>query len=271
MDSVLMIQARLASTRLPYKVLAPFCGVPMLAYQIRRLRTCGHRLMTLVPTTDLPVMTAALRGHLCGLRGIPGNSEDVLGRFARVAEDSLAPGTLIVRVCGDCPLLCPCLLTALVIEWNATPGLAYLGMGMGWPDGLADYDLFTREALLVADACATAASDREHVVPFFWRDPERFPQTVFEAPDWVKTQSWPKLSVDTPEDLAYVEQVAQATRRAAGENFMWPNVLQTLQADASLWRPPEAMNPAYVEQVAWERGRSDLTWDAVRGLTEGTE
>mgnify|MGYP001567934539 CR=1 FL=1 len=268
-DVVILVQARLGSTRFPGKILAPFLGMPMLAYQIRQLRKSRYRVRVGVPAGDLSAdhfyMERLLLNHQVPCIGSLVRPEDVLGRFARYAEEYLNPGTVIVRACGDCPLLCPFLLYDIVRYWHQeSPRKAYLGMGQGWPDGLADYDLFTREALLQIDAEATVPSDREHVIPCAWRHPERFPQAVYPAPHWVRDRQWPKLSVDTPEDLAYVEQVAQHVIRVYGPTYTWSDVLMALRDSPALQRSPEPMNAAYVAQVAQEQGRTGLTWEGMR-------
>ncbi len=256
MHVMLLAQARLGSTRYPGKVVAPFCGVPMLVYQVRRFQQADWRLEVLIPKGDLALVALKQQGVF--VHHIAGAPADVLGRYARYAGTFAAPQSVLVRLCGDTPLLCPTLLTGLLQQWKATPGLAYLGMGPGWPDGLGDYDVFTREVLLTAHAEATDASDREHVTPWLWRQPARFPQALHQAPGWVREQSWPKLSVDTPADLAYVEAVAQAVQAAYGAAFTWWQVLETIARTPALQRTPEAMNAAYVTQVG---GR---TWEEVR-------
>lgn len=258
----LLIQARLGSSRFPRKVLAPFCGVPMLAYQVQHFQQAGWEPQVLIPTGDIALLE--LRAYGVAIQEVHGKPQDVLGRFARYAKAFLSPGAVIVRICGDCPLLCPVLLTALLAHWDATPGLAYLGMGPGWPDGLADYDLFTREALLEIDAEATIPSDREHIVPFFWRYPEHFPQALFEAPAWVRGRTWPKLSIDTPDDLVYAEQVVRQVQQDCGPEYTWINVLSTLAVTPALDRVSEPMNAAYMAQVAQEQGHPALTWEESR-------
>ena len=267
-DVVILVQARLGSTRFPGKILAPFLGMPMLAYQIRQLRKSGHRVRVLVPAGDLSAdhfyMERLLLNHQVPCIASLVRPDDVLGRFARYAEDHLALGTVIVRVCGDCPLLAVDLLPELVAFWDATPGLAYLGVGSGWPDGLADYDLFTHEALLDVHARTMTASDAEHVAPAFWKDAQRFPQTTYPVPESVRIRQWPKLSVDTPEDLAYVERVAQYVTRIYGAAYTWVDVLHTIDTTPELQRPPEPMNAAYVAQVAEEQGQSAQDWESLR-------
>lgn len=265
---VVCVQARLGSRRYPQKILAPFCGVSMLSYQVRRFTELArYALRVLVPEDEMsswPWESDHCPLYALSMSPIPVSADDVLGRFAWYAQRHFAPGTLIVRICGDCPLLCPFLLGTLLIQWAANPGLAYLGMGPGWPDGLGDYDLFTQEALCTANAMGLLPSEREHVSPAFWRHGREFPQMTCPAPAWVRARQWPKLSVDTPEDLAYVEQVTHAVTAQHGPAYTWIDVLQTIEATPALHRAPEPMNAAYMAQVAQERGGKGMTWEDIR-------
>ena len=259
---VVLIQARSISTRMPQKVLADFCGMPMLVYQLRRFQQAWWRVGALCPRGDDGLI--ALRQDGLPVHQVYGDEQDVLGRYARYARTMLRDGTVIVRGCGDSPLLCPYLLRDIIAYWQVTSDLAYLGMGPGWPDGLGDFDVFTREALLQADVGTTLASDREHVGPAFWKYPEQYTQILFPPPNWVRDRQWPKLSVDTPEDLAYVEDVARITTQAYGEAFTWEQVLNAVGAHTHLQQHYEPMNAAYTAQVAQEQGTAVRTWEAVR-------
>ena len=262
MRVVVLVQARSNSQRFPAKVLAPFCGMPMLAYQARRFQKAGWRVGVLCPRGDDGLL--AMRQDGLRVHQIYGDEQDVLGRYARYARTMLRERTVIVRGCSDSPLLCPYLLRDIIAYWQVTSDLAYLGMGPGWPDGLGDFDVFTREALLQADADTTLASDREHVGPAFWKYPEQYTQILFPPPNWVRDRQWPKLSVDTPEDLAYVEDVARITTAAYGEAFTWEQVLNAVGAHTNLQQHYEPMNAAYVAQVARERGEQATEWEGLR-------
>ena len=84
---VILVQARLGSMRYPGKVLQPFCAMPMLAYQVRRLLRAGLPVHVLVPSRDIARVRRTV-GSACLVRiwGISGNPADVLGRFARFAR-----------------------------------------------------------------------------------------------------------------------------------------------------------------------------------------
>ncbi|MHC4199214.1 MAG: cytidylyltransferase domain-containing protein, partial [Planctomycetota bacterium] len=51
MHCVIIIQARMSSTRLPGKILKDVSGSPMLAQQVRRLQKCAEADAIVVATT----------------------------------------------------------------------------------------------------------------------------------------------------------------------------------------------------------------------------
>lgn len=107
MRTVVAVQARLGSTRLPKKILADLCGKPMLSQIVRRCRA--------VPNADAvaiacPEADADTIFRATGLQPITGPEEDVLTRLLNVADQLEADK--IVRVTADCPLVCPDLIRA---------------------------------------------------------------------------------------------------------------------------------------------------------------
>ena len=82
-----IIQARLGSTRLPGKILAPLAGKPLLWHVVRRLETAGSWMMqpweVRVATTDQPdddVTSRWCAGE--GMTVMRGPAEDVLARYS---------------------------------------------------------------------------------------------------------------------------------------------------------------------------------------------
>ena len=96
-----IIQARLASTRLPGKILAPVAGRSVLLdVLVRRLRSSG--IPWWLATTELPSddVTAAW-GDALGLEVFRGSENDVLSRFTGVIGRTGAD--VVVRVTADNP------------------------------------------------------------------------------------------------------------------------------------------------------------------------
>src|SRR5690348_16851373 len=106
MKRVIIVQARMTSTRLPGKVLAEIDGLPMLAIQLRRLRKCKSVDEIVVATTantaDAPIVELARRegaAYFCG------SEYDVLSRYVSAAKQFQADA--VVRITSDCPLIDP--------------------------------------------------------------------------------------------------------------------------------------------------------------------
>ncbi len=202
MKTVAIIQARLGSTRLPGKVLFEVAGRSMIGLMIERLRRARTLDEIVLATGDGPMNNAL--GHAVAALGIPvfrGPEGDVLARFAGAAQAHGAD--VIVRLTGDCPLMDPEVVD-LVVRTRAEGGYDYVTnvKPPTWPDGM-DVSVFTREVLAAAQAEARLPSDREHVVPWMWRqssleggtrltaenvaadrDLSGFRWTVDEAPDF---------------------------------------------------------------------------------------
>jgi spore coat polysaccharide biosynthesis protein SpsF len=81
MKVVLIVQARVGSTRLPGKVLLPVLGKSMLAHQIDRLRQVRYANNLVIATTDSPKDDAIV--DFCkqyGVLVVRGGVNDLLSR-----------------------------------------------------------------------------------------------------------------------------------------------------------------------------------------------
>src|SRR4051812_43806198 len=106
MQRVVIVQARMTSTRLPGKVLMDLAGRPMLERQLERLERCARAVEIVLAVTtnvaDDPLVDLARRR---GVRFYRGSEQDVLSRYAGAARESAAD--LVARVTSDCPLIDP--------------------------------------------------------------------------------------------------------------------------------------------------------------------
>lgn len=184
MNTVVIIQARLTSSRLPGKVLMEIGGKPILQHCVEHCRESGHDVVVAIPETPANDGLAVwLRDRQYGF--VRGPEDDVLGRYA-VAADAYAADWCF-RVTADCPFV--------TIPVHLLPGVSRQGYCSNVDEGAAsgrDVELFGTELLWMADREATSAFDREHVTPWMRRYvglPENPPRPAV------------KLSVDTQEDL----------------------------------------------------------------------
>lgn len=205
MNTVIIMQARMTSTRLPGKVLAPILGRPMLAFQIERMRRVREADELLIATTtnatDQPIVDFCLQ-H--GVRFLRGSEHDVLARYTDAARDSKAE--LVVRVTSDCPLLDPQLVDLAIRCFKDGEGCIDYVSNMlqpSWPYGMA-VEVFPAQVLFEAQAESTSAMEREHVTPFIYLRPERY---RLHALNRTPNLSHLRLTVDTPEDLELVRRI----------------------------------------------------------------
>jgi spore coat polysaccharide biosynthesis protein SpsF len=212
---VAIIQARMGSTRLPGKVLKPIAGEPLLWHIVTRLRRSRLIEDVAVATTTNPRDDAIV--EFCethGITAVRGPEDDVLARFARAAE--MLDADIIVRVSSDAPFVDADFvdhLVASMIEQSAD----YVLLEDGAVTAHEGVDPFTRRALdkLMMDARSDPVA-REHVTGYFKLHPQ-FVKIARAAPYPPLARKGARLTVDTPDDLAFVEAVHKRMEAKAGE------------------------------------------------------
>lgn len=231
-DTVIIVQARMTSTRLPGKVLLSIAGRPMLAYQLERLRRVHRATRVVVATTtnatDDPIVSVAAT---CGVACTRGSEMDVLGRFAQAARQ--AGASVIVRATADCPLIDPQIVDEAIGAFLETPARYDYVSNMlepTYPYGMA-VEVFSAEALAAADAEATDEAEREHVTPFIYWRPERFRLRSLRMEPDLSSHRW---TVDTREDFELVSRILE-TLYPRKPNFGITDVLELLEQHSD-WR-----------------------------------
>jgi spore coat polysaccharide biosynthesis protein SpsF len=200
------VQARMGSSRLPGKSLRPLAGRPLIAHVFQRAMAIRSVHQVVLATSTSSRDDALVEeAHRCKVPVVRGSEWDVLSRYVEVADAWSA--TSIVRVTGDCPLLCPLVaedviaayrdrrsqVHQVIYAWNDT-------LRSGFPDG-TDVEVFSRSALILADQQARHHSDREHVTR--WMQRQLCAAVLSSEADW----SHLKLSVDTQEDFDRVARI----------------------------------------------------------------
>ena len=200
-----ILQARMTSSRLPGKVMAPVLGEPMIGRQVERLRR-SRRIDRLVVATSIDPSDDPLAIYCEGLEltVFRGSLQDVLSRY-RMAASLFPKAAAIVRLTADCPLADPELIDK-VIDHHHAVNADYTSNTLGhrtYPHGL-DAEVIRPEVLAEAADLAADAYDREHVTPYVYRRPEIYRLAGVARHESLADLRW---TVDLPEDLAFVREV----------------------------------------------------------------
>ena len=201
MRTIVVIQARMGSSRLPGKILEPLEGRPILAWTIAAVQAIPGIADVVVATTDTaeddPVADAL---RPLDVRIHRGSVHDVLGRVSGAVRP-LDPD-VVFRQTGDNPFVDPEIMTAQLARLDEG-GFDYVGIG-GLPLGIGG-EAVRADTLFVADREAIEPADREHVLPYVYARPERFVVGSLAPPP---PSRHPRYTVDTAADLAFARAVA---------------------------------------------------------------
>ena len=210
MKTAAIIQARMGSTRLPGKMMMKIAGKPVVWHEFDRITSSQKidavLLATTTNTEDDVLAHWAKENDVVLYRG---SAVDVLDRYYHAARELGAD--IIVRLTGDCPLLDPAIIDAVIGEYEKG-GCDYISSGRltsTFPDGL-DTEVFSFAALKKAWQEARRESDREHVTPYIWRNPGLFRVKTF---DNAENLSHLRLTLDTPSDLELLTRVIEESGR----------------------------------------------------------
>ncbi|MFH1686493.1 MAG: glycosyltransferase family protein [bacterium] len=181
----------------------PILGRPMLQCQIERLRRAST-IDRLIVATSKNVSDDPIES-LCGLLDIDcfrGDLEDVLDRFYQAAR-AYAPD-YVVRLTGDCPLADPTLIDQ-VVSFCREGDYDYVSNTLvpTFPDGL-DIEVCRYDVLTQAWREAVKVSEREHVTPFVWQQPDRYKLANFASEHDNSALRW---TVDEPADLKLIAAI----------------------------------------------------------------
>lgn len=243
MQVVAIIQARMGSTRLPGKVMELIAGETMLARVVKRTRRASL-IDSVVVATTMERMDELIVEE-CNKLEAPvfrGKEDDVLDRYYRTALACHAEN--VVRITADCPLIDPVEIDKVVKEFlNQKPDYASNSLERTYPRGL-DTEVMTIGALAKAWQEAPEYYQRAHVTPYIYQNPKLFKLCSVKADEDYSTHRW---TVDTPEDLAFVQAVYQ--QFGNGDGFCWKDVLEVLE------REPQLMElNRHVPQKSMEEG-----------------
>jgi spore coat polysaccharide biosynthesis protein SpsF len=212
---VTIIQARVGSSRLPGKVLAPLAGEPALLRIVERVRASSLAGNVVVATT-LGSEDDRIEA-ICRASDIPvfrGHRDDLLDRHVRAGR--FFGARHVVKIPSDCPLIDPAAIDRVlsfylgnVVRYDYVSNLH----PQSWPDG-NDVEVMRFSALETAWREADRSFEREHTTPFLWDRPERFRIGNVRWGTGLDLSKSHRFVVDYQDDYEFAFEVYEALYRA---------------------------------------------------------
>jgi len=202
-SNLLILQARLDSTRLPRKVLRQVSGKPLILHQIDRILTSKwlNDLVVAIPLGNKNDLLASclLEKSVAVYRG---NENDVFSRFQSAIKEH--PAEVIIRSTADCPLFMSEVLDLMLEEFD-TSDVDYMSncLPPTFPDGL-DIEIFSRSAFQELSKQHLSPKQREHVTLGFYDGSSRFRTMNFANEVDLSHHRW---TVDYIEDFNFVKSI----------------------------------------------------------------
>ena len=201
--TLVILQARMSSRRLPGKVLLILNGKPMIYWQIKRILRAKSITKLVVAISEHP-SDDILANYLDEIAQeyIRGPLDNVLERF--IQANKLYNPQSIVRITGDCPFVMPEIIDSVVSLFNETK-FDYVSnvVDLTFPDGL-DVEVFKANVLEKLTNYPLSSVEKEHVTLGILNRKDDF---IIGNYSNSKNLSHYRWTVDTAEDFNFVSKI----------------------------------------------------------------
>jgi spore coat polysaccharide biosynthesis protein SpsF (cytidylyltransferase family) len=194
MSILIVIQARMGSTRYPSKVLLHLYGKPILQHVVDACKYDDEwKHVIALPDTvaDRELAQMFLYTHITNCE-----EDDVLGRFYEVAKEY--DRSIVVRLTGDCPMITGEIIEDVIEQHLASQSDFTYNSDLLQGDGI-DVEVMKLSVLKECHEKAKDPKDREHVTTWIRRNPKYMKLRV-DVPDY------PTRSINTLDDYVWVHQ-----------------------------------------------------------------
>jgi len=206
--TIIIIQARMGSTRFPKKMLTTLGKYPLLEWVVQRViksKKIDHVVLATTTNEDDDALVDFVKN--CGVEVFRGSENDVLDRFVKTAHKFKAD--LVVRVCADNPFIDPLEIDRLITFFNENQ-CDYAcnhrdNLNSGYADGFGA-EIFSANLLYKIDKLAINAMSREHVTLYLWENQNNFKLKAVPAPIKLHHPNL-RFDIDSPEDMVFLEKL----------------------------------------------------------------
>lgn len=195
--TILVVQCRLSSTRLPGKALLPLGNSTVLDWTLAAMKKVPADEYYLATDSESCGQLAPVAKRN-GFNVFEGPLEDVLERFCLLIKKTKAD--TVIRATADNPFLFYDCAISLLEQYNrrSQTGKCDYITYTGLPHG-SGVEIFNAESLLKAASLTEEPYDHEHVGPSLYNHPENFTSVMLASPSqWNRPAL--RTTIDTPAD-----------------------------------------------------------------------
>jgi len=199
--TVAIIQARIGSTRLPYKMMLSLHGKPIIEWVIRRVQKSKllDDIIVAIPESEDNDVLAKYIVDL-GVHIFRGSESNVLNRFYESVKDKNT--TQIVRVCADNPLVDGKEIDNLISFYKENSYdyvYNHIPKNNLYPDGLGA-EIISFDLLKHMNDVVTLQHQKEHCLLYIWDNEDKFTIKSFDPLEKELHHPEMKFDVDTFDD-----------------------------------------------------------------------
>lgn len=195
----IFLQVRLDSERLPRKALLPVCGKTVIEHAMESLRKVYADIRVVLTDKESSYELRPL-AEKWGFDLFVGHHSNVLKRYADAVN--YYDVDLVVRATGDNPLVSSELANRLITihEKEQADYSGFKGMPLG-----TGVEVARADAILKAHDEAIHQFDREHVMPYLYKNPGMF-KLFFPLVD-TELRDTSRVTLDTWEDYSWILEI----------------------------------------------------------------
>ncbi len=236
MKSLVIIQARMSSNRLPGKVLMEVGGGKLIDRIINSALLSSKVNKLYVATSndksDDPLVEYLKNEEVSIFRG---SLDNVFSRYYEIALIEKNNFDSVVRLTADCPLLDSNLIDN-VIEYHDKNNYEYTSTGLSksFPLGQA-VEVINLKTLLELNTNSLDKEDLEHVTRYIWKRPETFNCGSFTYVN----KKYPnanelRLTVDETEDVQLIKEIIKGLNYKSENKVSLDEIIEYLYKNPSL-------------------------------------
>lgn len=249
---VIIIQARMSSSRLPGKVLLPLQGKSLLVRMVERVSQTRYMVNIVVATSthkdDDAIVQECIANNITYFRG---SMDNLLERHYEAAKAHQAD--IVLKIPSDCPLIDPRFIDeALDLFCEKARQYDYVSNlhPASYPDG-NDVEIMSMTCLEKVNQEATNTWELEHTTPYIWEHPELFKIGNVSWSTGLDFSMSHRFTIDYPEDYQMIKCVFDKLFRTK-RNFSCNDILQLLENEPKIFE----INAKYAG-VNWYRNHLD--------------